>query len=94
MVTTVRGDAALAEEASAALDAAGSITSRPLTVVAHAGAVLDPAVLSNVSFRSVRTEYSGKVRLTNCLHKILPCCAAAIGPRHASSCLSTHFRPV
>ena len=72
MVTTVRGDAALAAEASAALVAAGNLAKCPLTAVVHAGAVLDPAVLSNVTFRSVRTEYSGKVRLPPAVRPMPP----------------------
>lgn len=32
---------------------------RPLAGIMHAGAVLDSKVLSNVTIKSIRTEYSG-----------------------------------
>ena len=66
MVTTLRGDAALSEEAARSLAAAGCTGAGPLGAVMHAGAVLDPAVIANISFRSVRAEYSGKVRHAPC----------------------------
>ena len=63
MVTTLRADAALSEEVASSLAAADRVGARPLSTVVHAGALLDPAVISNISFRSVRAEYSGKVRI-------------------------------
>ena len=62
MLTTLRGDAALSEEAAWSLAAPGRAGARPLGAVMHAGAVLDPAVVTNISFRTVRAEYSGKVQ--------------------------------
>ena len=62
MVTTLRGDAALSEEAAWSLAAPGWAGAGPMGAVLHAGAVLDPAVVANISFCSVRTEYSGKVQ--------------------------------
>ncbi len=62
MVTTLRGDGALSEEAAWSLAAPGRAGGGPLGAVMHAGAVLDPAVVTNISFRSVRAEYSGKVQ--------------------------------
>ena len=61
MVTTLRADAALSEEVAFSLAAAGQAGDRPLGAIVHAGAVLDPAVIANITFRSVRAEYSGKV---------------------------------
>jgi len=69
MVTTLRGDAALSEEAGWSLAAPGRAGDGPLGTIMHAGAVLDPAVVANISFRSVRAEYSGKVQQLPCPHR-------------------------
>jgi hypothetical protein len=55
-ITTTRGDVATLEEACFATLTSASRAS-PLTAILHAGAVLDSAVISNISLAGLRTEF-------------------------------------
>jgi hypothetical protein len=55
-ITTTRADVATLEEACFATLTSASRAS-PLTAILHAGAVLDSAVISNISLVGLRTEF-------------------------------------
>jgi hypothetical protein len=55
-ITTTRADVATLEEACFATLTSASRAS-PLTAILHAGAVLDSAVISNISLAGLRTEF-------------------------------------
>ena len=59
-IVCAKGDVSSAEEAAHIVHAANGGGGDPLRGVMHAGAVLDSKVLSNVTARSIRTEYSGE----------------------------------
>ena len=59
-----RGDVSAAEEAASILAGAGGAGApKPLRGIMHAGAVLDSKVIANISAASIRTEFSGGLRL-------------------------------
>lgn len=60
-IVCAKGDVSSSEEATDVVRYAGRASEAPLQSIMHAGAVLDSKVISNVSTRSIRTEYSGKV---------------------------------
>lgn len=86
-IVCARGDVSSAEECADVIYQAGGSPANPFRGLMHAGAVLDSKVISNVSARSIRTEYSGKVFGAE---KLLESCAtAALGVLQLFSSLAS-----
>ena len=61
MISTVQGDISSADSAAGVFSTITASCSRPLSTIMHASGSLDPAIVANISCRSMRGEFSGKV---------------------------------
>ncbi|KAK9803996.1 hypothetical protein WJX72_011444 [[Myrmecia] bisecta] len=61
MVTMARSDVSSVEETGFVVDSIRCASGQPLQGVIHAGGVLDPGVIANITAKGIRQEFAGKV---------------------------------